>query len=317
VSDDFSRPRTLAARLPDWMGAWDQAVRSLLAERPGEVAGRLRPFSVAGAALALAMVAALAAVVAKVGPHPFLPVMFLAFVILYFSLVPLGALRRPFGPGGRRGDAEDAADLAEAAARSRRAWEETASRAVAAWHVARETALRKLEPLAESDPEARAAAERIRALVPPVAPLPGLDEGTLRKAASTPLTELPSLAGWEGMSGGVIYVARRKPFTLAEVLVVVAGVAVVPPSLFLSLDGVAGVVACAVLTDHACTGTGAAGRLFVLGMMSLTGLAVLWRLVTRTRFDCPACGTQVGVPRLAPHGRCHGCQRRIWVQWRR
>ena len=46
-------------------------------------------------------------------------------------------------------------------------------------------------------------------------------------------------------------------------------------------------------------------------MSSLAGLALLWRAVTRTRFDCPACGTQVGVPRLAPHGRCHGCQRRI------
>ena len=87
---------------------------------------------------------ALVAVVARVGPSPWLPLAFLAFAGLYLALVPVGALRRPFGPGGRKTDAEDAADLAEAAARSLLAWEETASRAVAAWHLARETVLAKL-----------------------------------------------------------------------------------------------------------------------------------------------------------------------------
>ncbi|MGB8929904.1 MAG: hypothetical protein WCC48_01505 [Anaeromyxobacteraceae bacterium] len=317
MPDELMRPRALAARLPDWMGAWDAAVRGLLAERPGGVPGRLRAFSVTGIGLAAAMLAALAAVVARVGPHPFLLVMFLAFAVLYFSLVPLRSLGRPFGPGGRRTDADDADDLAEAAARSRRAWEETASRAVAAWHLARETSLLKLEPLAATDPEARGAMERIRALVPPVAPLPGIDVGTLRRAASSPLTELPSLAGWEGVAGGVVYVARRKPFTLGEVLVVVTGVAVVPASLFLSIDGVAGVVACAVIPSATCSGAESSRNLFLLGMISLAGIAILWRLVTRTRLDCPACGSLVAVPRLAPHGRCHGCGRRVWVQWRR
>ena len=125
---------------------------------------------------------------AKVGPHPLLPAMFLAFAVLYLSLVPLRALRRPFGPGGRRSDADDAADLAEAVARSRRAWEETASRAVAAWHLARATSIRTLEPLADADPAARAALERIRALVPPVAPIPEVDVGVLRRPATSPLT---------------------------------------------------------------------------------------------------------------------------------
>lgn len=317
MSDEHMRPRSAAARLPDWMGAWDAAVRGLLAERPDAVTGRLRPFSLTGVGLAAAMLAALAAVVARMGPHPFLLVMFLAFAILYVSLVPLRSLGRPFGPGGRRTDADDDADLAEAAARSRRAWEETASRAVAAWHLARATALQHLEPLAEDDLEARGAMERIRALVPPVAPLPGIDVGTLRRAASSPLTELPSLAGWEGVAGGVVYVARRKPFTLGEVLVVVAGVAVVPPSIFLSIDGVAGVVACAVLPAEACSGAETSRNLFILGMISLAGVAILWRLVTRTRLDCPACGSLLALPRLAPHGRCHGCGRKVWVQWRR
>jgi hypothetical protein len=316
VSDESSGSRSLAQRVPDWMGAWDAAVRGLLAERPGTSPDVLRPLSPLGLGIGLGLLAALVAAVARVGPHPLLPLMVLAFAVLYFALVPLASLRRPFGPGGRKTDAADAADLAEAAAQSLRAWEETASRAVAAWHLARETSLGKLEPLAATDDEARAALERIRALVPPVAPLPGFDVGSLRRAASSPLTVLPSLEGWGAVSGGVVYMARRRPFTLGEVLVVVAGVTAVPPTVFLAIDGVAGVVTCAVLPPDACREPGAARNLFLLAMMSLAGLALLWRVATRTHLDCPACGSQVAVSRLARHGRCHGCGRRVWVQWR-
>lgn len=317
MSYESAGPRTTASRLPEWMGAWDSAVRGLLAERPGTAPDVLRPLSPTGIGLAVAMLAALVAVLAKVGPHPFLPVMFLAFAILYVALVPLQELLRQAGLRARRPDAAELVELAEAAAQALRAWEETASRAVAAWHLARETTLQALEPLAETDPGARAAADRIRALVPPVPPLPGVDVGTLRSAASTPLSQLPSLDGWGAVTGGVVYMARRKPFTLGELLVVVCGVAVVPPSVFLAIDGVAGVVACAVVTTPECAGFAPARNLFLLGMMSLTGLAVLWRAVTRTRVECPACGQMVGIPRLAPRGRCHGCSRRVWVQWRR
>lgn len=317
MQHDHGGGRTPAARLSDWMSAWDAAVRGLLAERPGGAPDAIRPFSPTGLALGAAMIAALVAVVAKAGPHPFLLVMFLAFATLYASLLPLRELLRSHGIGGRKPDPEEEADLAQAATRSLRAWEETASRAVAAWHLARETAIGALEPLSEEDPEAALALAQIRALVPPAAPLPGVDVGALRRVATTPLTSLPSLDGWGAVAGGVVYMARRKPFTLGEVLVVVAGIAVVPPSLFLSIDGVAGMVACAVAPAAGCEGTEAARNLFLLGMMALTGLALLWRAVTRTRFECPACGTQVSIPRLAPKGRCHGCSRRVWVQWRR
>lgn len=317
MSEENGGPRSLAQRLPDWMGAWDEAVRGLLAERPGSSPDVLKPFSPLGLGVGAAMLVALVAALAKLGPHPFLPVMFLAFAALYVSLLPLALLRRPFGPGGRRTDAADAADLAEAAAQAKRAWAETASRAVAAWHLARETTLAKLEPLAEEDEEARLAIARIRALVPPVAPLPDVDVGTLRRAASSPLTELPSLAGWDAVSGGVVYMARRKPFTLGEVLVVIAGVAAVPPSIFLAIDGVASVVTCAVLPEAACKDPAAARNLFLVAIMALTGLVLLWRVATRTHFECPACGSQVGISRLARHGRCPGCQRRVWVSWRK
>ena len=150
-----------------------------------------------------------------------------------------------------------------------------------------------------------------------MAPLPGFDVGALRRAASSPLTALPSLDGWGAVSGGVVYMARRKPFTLGEVLVVVAGVAVVPPTVFLAIDGVAGVVTCAVLPPAECREPAAARNLLVLAMMSLAGLALLWRVATRTRLDCPACGSQVAVSRLARSGRCHGCGRRVWVSWRK
>lgn len=308
--------RTPASRLADWMAAWDGTVRALLAERPGAAPDVLRPLSPTGIGLAIGMLAALVAVLAKVGPHPFLPVMFLAFAVLYLALVPLDDLLRHLGLRGRKLDAAELTELAEAAAQSLRDWEETASRAVAAWHLARESALRALEPLAESDPAAPAAAARIRALVPPVAPLPEIDVGPLRRAASTPLTQLPSLDGWGAVTGGVVYMARRKPFTTAELLVVLCGVTVVPPSLFLAIDGVADVVTCAVVPAAACSGA-AGRRLFLLGSLSIAGVAVLWRAVTRTRVDCPACGGRVGIPRLAPQGRCHGCGRRVWVSWRK
>ena len=98
---------------------------------------------------------------------------------------------------------------------------------------------------------------------------------------------------------------------------VLAGVAVVPPSVFLAIDGLAGAVTCAVLPANVCTEPQAARNLLLLATMALAGLALLWRIATRTRFDCPACGTQVAVSRLARHGRCHGCGRRVWVQWRK
>lgn len=314
---DPDGPRALAARLPDWMGAWDAAVRGLLSERPDGSPGPLRPPAPVALGLAAAAALALLALAGRAGLHPWLALAFLAFAALYLSLVPLWALRRPFGPGGWRTDAEESADLAEAAARSLRAWEETASRAVAAWHVAREAAIRDLEPLAARDPEAAAALARIRALVPPVAPVAGVDVGPLRRAASTPLTPLPSLDGWGAVAGGVVYLARRTTFTLGEVLVILAGVAVVPPTLFLAIDGLAGAVACAVVPAGSCAAPETVRNLLALGVMSLAGLGLLWRLVTRTRVDCPACGTLVRVPRLAPRARCHGCGRRVWVQWRR
>lgn len=314
---EIATARTPASRLAEWMGAWDAAVRGLLAERPGHAPDPLRPFSPAGVGLAVAMLAALAAVLVKVGPHPFLPVMFLAFAVLYLALVPLDDLLRRLGFRGRRLDAAELTDLAEAAAQSLGAWEETASRAVAAWHLAREAALHALEPLARSDAGARAAAAKIRALVPPVAPVPGVDVGALRRAASTPLTQLPSLDGWGAVTGGVVYMARRKPFTLGEALVVVCGIAAVPASLFLAIDGAAEVVSCAVVPAAACAGSPAGRNLFLLGVMSLAGVAVLWRAVTRTRVECPACGARVAIPRLAPQGRCHGCGRRVWVSWRK
>jgi hypothetical protein len=300
------------------MDAWDSAARGLLAEQAGSLPGEVKPFSPAGIGLAVTMFVAMVAVVARVGPHPFLLVMFLAFATLYFALVPARLLLRPLRLAGRKVDPEEAADLAEAAARSREAWEESASRAVAAWHAAREAALEVLAPLEAKDAEARAAAQHLRALVPPVAPRPDvrLGPGPLREAATTPLAPIPSLEGWGAVAGGVVYVARRKPFTLGEVLVVVLGVSAVPPSIFLAIDGAATVTACAVLPT-ACAQPGAGRNLFLLGMISLTGFVVLWRVVTRTRIDCPACGSLVAVPRLAPHGRCHGCGRRVWVQWRR
>jgi hypothetical protein len=188
---------------------------------------------------------------------------------------------------------------------------------VAAWHLAREATLDVLDPLVLSDSEARAAAERVRSLISPQAPLPGLDVGALRAAASAPLSPIPTLEGWGAIAGGVVYVARRKPFTFAELVVVVLGVATVPPSVFLAIDGAASVVACAVLPAGSCPDPNAGRNLFLLGMIALTGLVILWRTVTRTQLDCPACGASVAVPRLAPHGRCHGCRRRVWVQWRR
>jgi hypothetical protein len=306
--------RSPAARILDWMTAWDAAVRGLLAERPDPTPGMPRPFSPAGVALATAMFAALVAVVAQVGPHPFLLVMFLAFASLYAALVPLPVLLRPLGFGVRKADA---ADLAEAVGRAREAWEETASRAVGAWHVAREAALRKLDPLVLGDSEARAAAERIRGMAPPLAPIPGVEVGVLGDAASSPLAPLPALEGWGAVAGGVVYLARRKPFTIGEVVVVVAGVAAVPPSVFLAIDGAANVVTCALVPADACGHPEAGRNLFLLGMISLTGLVLLWRLVTRTRFQCPACATLVAIPRLAPNGRCHGCGRRVWVKWRK
>lgn len=314
---EITGARTPASRLADWMGAWDAAVRGLLAERPGQAPDVLKPLSPTGIGLAVAMLAALVAVLAKVGPHPFLSVMFLAFVVLYLAMVPAEDLLRRLGIRGRKLDAAELTDLAEAAAQSLRAWEETASRAVAAWHLARETALRALEPLAGSDPAAERAAARIRALVPPVAPLPGVDVGPLRRAASTPLTQLPSLDGWGAVTGGIVYMARRKPFTLGEALIVTCGIAVVPASLFLAIDGAAEVVTCAIVPAAKCTGSTAGRNLFLLGVMSLAGVAVLYRAVTRTRVECPACGKQVWIPRLAPQGRCHGCGRRVWVTWRK
>ncbi len=296
------------------MTAWDDAVRGLLVERPGEVPGAVRPVSVTGLGVAAVMLAAMAAVIARAGPSPFLLVMFLAFASLYFALVPARLLLRPLGFGRQAGEA---ADLKEAASRANRAWEEIASRAVAAWYLARESVLHKLDPSVLSDSEARAAADRIRALVPPQAPVPGLDVGSLREAASSPLSPIPALEGWGAIAGGVVYLARRKPFTFSEVAVVVLGVATVPPSIFLAIDGAASVVACAVLPPGACVDPNAGRNLFLLGMVALTGLVILWRAVTRTRLDCPACGASVAVPRLAPHGRCHGCHRRVWVQWRR
>lgn len=305
--------RSAASRLAAWMDAWDLAARGLLAEKAGSLPGDLKPFSAAGIGLAVAMLVAMIAVVAKAGPHPFLLVMFLAFASLYFALVPARLLLRPLAT--RKGDSTEAADRAEASARYREAWEETASRAVAAWHVARQAALRELELLAPMDAEARAAVARIRAMVPPVAPREGVDLGALRDAASRPLTPLPSLAGWGAVAGGIVYLARRKPFTLGELLVVLLGVAAVPPAIFLAIDGAAAVTACAVLPAD-CAQPNSGRNLFLLGMIALTGLVILWRVATRTRFDCPACGTAVGIPRLAPHGRCHGCGRRVWVQWR-
>ena len=296
------------------MDAWDLAARGLLAERAGSLPGDLRPLSPIGVGLVVTAVASMAAVVARVGPHPFLLVMFVAFAALYFALVPARLIVRPLRR--RKADPQEAADLAEAAARSRAEWEESASRAVAAWHAAREAALDKLEPLAGNDEEARAAVERIRAMVPPVAPRSGVDLGPLAEAATTPLSPIPSLEGWGAVAGSVVYVARRKPFTLGEVMVVILGVLAVPPSIFLAIDGAASVTACAILPE-ACAQPQAGRNLFLLGMIALTGFVVLWRVVTRTRLDCPACGAAVAVPRLAPRGRCHGCGRRVWVQWRR
>jgi hypothetical protein len=313
VSREISGLRPPAGRLLDWMGAWDGAVRGLLDERPDPTPGLPRAFSFVGMAVAGAMLLALVAVVARVGPHPFLLVMFLAFVSLYAALVPLPLLLRPLGFGVSKADA---ADLAEAAVQARQAWEETASRAVAAWHVAREAVLRKLDPMVLTDSEARSAAERIRAMVPPIAPIGGIEVGELLDAASNPLSPLPTLEGWGAVAGGVVYLARRKPFTMGEVVVVVVGVASVPPSVFLAIDGAASVVTCALVPADACAQPEAGRNLFVLGMISLTGLLLLWRLVTRTRIQCPACATLVGVPRLAPHGQCPGCRRRVWVQWR-
>jgi hypothetical protein len=309
-----SGTRTHAPRVLAWMLAWDGAVRGLLAERPDPTPFAPRPFSPAGIGLAAAMFVAMVAVVAQVGPHPFLLVMFLAFAILYAALVPLPLLLRPLGIGVPRAELDD---LAEAAARSLRDWEETASRAVAAWHVARGAALAQLDPLVLDDADARGAAERIRQLVPPPAPRPDVEVGELRTAAASPLTSLPSLEGWTGVAGGVVYLARRKPFTLQELLVVVAGVATVPPALFLAIDGAAAVVTCALVPANACAHPDSGRNLFVVGMVALTGLVLLWRLVTRTRFECPVCRTLVGIPRLAPHGKCPGCSRRIWVKWRR
>ena len=307
-------PRSTAGRVLDWMRAWDAAVRGLLAERPDPTPGMPRPFSPAGIALSVAMFVALVAVVARVGPHPFLLVMFLAFASLYAALVPLPLLLRPLGFGVPK---SDAADFAAAAAQAQRDWEETASRAVAAWFVARDAALRRLDPMVMADSEARAAAELVRSLRPPVAPTPGVDVGALLEAASHPLTPLPSLEGWGAVAGGIVYLARRKPFTFGEVLVVVAGVAAVPPAVFLSIDGAATVVTCALVPADACAHPEAGRNLFLLGMISLTGMVLLWRLVTRTRFQCPACGTLVSIPRLAPNGHCHGCGRRVWVKWRK
>jgi hypothetical protein len=313
VSRDHAGQRSPPARLLDWMGAWDEAVRGLLAERPDPTPGMPRPFSFVGVAIAAVMVVALVAVVARVGPHPFLLVMFIAFASLYAAVVPLPLLLRPLGFGISKADA---ADLIEAAARARQAWAETASRAVAAWHVAREAVLRKLDPMVLADSEARAAAERIRAMVPPVAPIAGVDVGALRAAASMPLTPLPTLEGWGAVAGGIVYLARRKPFTMGEVAVVVVGVASVPPAVFLAIDGAASVVTCALVPASACAQPEAGRNLFLLGMISLTGIVLLWRLVTRTRFQCPACASLVAIPRLAPNGLCHGCGRRVWVQWR-
>ena len=313
MSREHAGPRPPAGRLLDWMGAWDDAVRGLLAERPGPTPGMPRPFSLAGVAVAIAMFVALVAVIARVGPHPFLLVMFLAFASLYAALVPLPLLLRPLGFGVSK---QDAADLVEAAARARQSWEETASRAVAAWHLAREAVLGKLDPMVFTDSEARSAAERIRAMVPPLAPIAGVEVGALRATASTPLTPLPTLEGWGGVAGGIVYLARRKPFTMGEVAVVVVGVVSVPPSVFLAIDGAAGVVTCALVPANACAQPEAGRNLFLLGMIALTGLVLLWRLVTRTRFQCPACATLVAIPRLAPNGLCHGCGRRVWVQWR-
>ena len=312
MSPNVTGPRTDPSRHLAWMNAWDLAVRGLLAEQPGALPREPAPASATGFAVAAVMVAALAAVTARAGPHPFVLVMFLAFTTLYFALIPARLLLRPLGVGRLKGEA---ADLREAATRAHRAWEETASRAVAAWHLAREATLDVLDPLVLSDSEARAAAERVRSLVAPQAPLPGLDVGPLRAAASAPLSPIPPLEGWGAIAGGVVYVARRKPFTFAELVVVVLGVATVPPSVFLAIDGAASVVACAVVP--ACPDPDAGRNLFLLGMIALTGLVVLWRTVTRTRLDCPACGASVAVPRLAPHGRCHGCRRRVWVQWRK
>jgi len=314
VSLPIAGSRSQPARILDWMMAWDGAVRGLLAERPGATPHVAPAFSPASLAVAATMVVALGAAVAKVGPHPFLLVMFVAFGALYVALVPLPLLLRPLGFGIRK---TDQADLAEAAGLALHAWLETASRSVAAWHLAREATLRKLDPLVLADSEARAAAELIRMLVPPTAPLPGVPVGALQDPASTPLSPLPSLEGWSGVSGGIVYLARRKPFTLGEVLVVVAGVTMVPPAVFLAIDGAASVVTCAVLPPDACAEPQAGRKLFLLGMVALTGLVLLWRLVARTRFECPACGSLVTIPRLAPHGRCQGCRRRVWVQWRR
>ncbi|HEY6100794.1 MAG TPA: hypothetical protein VIW03_15255 [Anaeromyxobacter sp.] len=314
MSQEIAGTRTQASRLLAWMNAWDLGVRGLLAERPDPTPGASRPFTPAGIVLAAVMLAACVAVVARVGPHPFLLVMFLAFATLYFALVPARLLLRPLGAGAR---GDESADLREAAARSREAWAETASRAVAAWHLAREAALRQLDPLVLSDSEARAAAERIRSLVPPAAPIPGTEVGALRAAASTPLTPLPALEGWGAVAGDVVFLARRKPFTIGEVVVVVVGVLAIPPAVFLAIDGAAAVVACAVVPEGPCANPEAGRNLFLLGMISLTGVVMLWRAVTRTRVECPACRTLVGIPRLAPHGRCQGCSRRVWVQWRR
>jgi hypothetical protein len=119
------------------------------------------------------------------------------------------------------------------------------------------------------------------------------------------------------VAGGVVYLARRKPFTIEEVVVVVLGVFTVPPAIFFAIDGAAEAVTCALVPPDQCANPDAGRNLFLLGMVALTGVVLLWRAVTRTRIECPACQTLVAIPRLAPNGRCGGCGRRVWVHWRR